>query len=599
MTSDGRKKQDYLGSIKFNENEHLDAPHSAPLPPLTPSKAAQFLGINNEPRNTGSPREDWNQDDGLVDDPVVRPGLRAQKSMPLLTRFKLGTDKIKFKEEGAENDSPKPKKDIGGGSHKTKRMFDFLPSFGGSKRAANQEVADSPRSTSEDDDITDVGYRSDYEHQTGPRALPTPPQGNQPAPGRRRRKKDPKMLERMSPITEASFDDLRALRDGEGHNTELEVISEYEDNYPPRIPGSQPRSANKFFPKSRAAFELDDADLSPTAEYVEDEAVQANPYAMHPGKQIDLRKLQSQQATAVQVQSPLQALEARMLDECEDALAKMNQMEADRLAMDKEVAKMKEEHEEFKKTFSAYKKSLDDSHKEPQPDPKHTIDAEDSDDSEGLVSLRSSIDLDEEPTVHVARAITFTRITPGMVKLVDIPPRKNKGVPATVVQNKPISATNVQNKVPAVTSVEKNKLPLSVGVGKKKAAPVIVGKSRASPINVKNTARRPSVSFNKNKTPPRNTKNKASASTGKKKVPPSVNVDTNRAPHSANVEKNIAPPAISISQHGKDQETFYIDDDDQTVLTHEHGENVSVSNTFLPLTLTLLIKTAKCKSSLL
>tara|TARA_R110002003_G_scaffold121_26_gene10886 strand:- start:10603 stop:10833 length:231 start_codon:yes stop_codon:yes gene_type:complete len=51
-------------------------------------------------------------------------------------------------------------------------------------------------------------------------------------------------------------------------------------------------------------------------------------------------------------------------------------------------------------------------------------DDEESEDDDDLPSLRSSIDLSEEPTVHVATAMTITRVTPGMVKLVNIPPRR-------------------------------------------------------------------------------------------------------------------------------------------------------------------------------
>ena len=87
---------------------------------------------------------------------------------------------------------------------------------------------------------------------------------------------------------------------------------------------------------------------------------------------------------------------------------------------------MKALHEKMKKDFQ--KK---DGVPSGQCNHAHKIDDDDSYD--GLVSIRSSIDLDEEPTVHVATAMTFTMITPGMVKLVDIPPRRKKpDVPVTV-----------------------------------------------------------------------------------------------------------------------------------------------------------------------
>jgi hypothetical protein len=596
MASDIRKKHDHFDTATYKDKEHTDAIHSAPipptlLPPLTPVKAAQFLGLNPEPKASETLKQAWSLDDGLVDDPVVRPGLRAQKSMPLLTRIKLGTDKIKFKEEGSETDSPKLKKDVGGGSHKAKRMFDFLPTFGTSKRAAaNQDAGiDHSRSTSEEEDITDSGYRSDYEHHAAHRALPMSPHDIQQTPSRRRRKKDAKIFERMSPITETSFDDLRSLRDnGDDHDTELEVISEYEDNTSQFSPEILPRSAKKL-PKSLAKFKLDDTDLSPTVEYTEDEAVQTNPYAMHPGTKIDPRKLHPRQTAVVPTQSPLQAFEARLLDECEENLAKLNNMEAERLARDKEVAKMKRDHEDFKESFNVLKQHFDGNHDKCNekdcshkhlPEPEQTTDAEDSDGSEGLVSLRSSIDLDEEPTVHVARAMTITRVTPGMVKLVDIPPRKNKGAPSVGGENKP----------PAV--VERNTAP-PIGFNRNKATLAHARKNIALPINSKN---KPLSMNTKNRADLVNVKNKAHPYTsfGKSNVPSSINADTNKASSSVQVGRNIVPPSISVSQYGKKQTNFDRDGDNGTGSTDARGENVAVGTVFLEITFTSLTEIAKC-----
>jgi hypothetical protein len=593
MTSDVRKAHDQFGAAMYQDRERVDATHSAPVPsnpmtPLTPVKAAQFLGLNTEAKATESPKVTWSLDDGLVDDPVVRPGLRAQKSMPLLTRIKLGTEKIKFKEEIAETDSPKPKKDLGGGSHKTKRMFDFLPSFGSSKRAAaNQDVGtELPRSMSEEDDITDSGYRSDYEYHAGHRALPTPPHENQQPAARRRRKKDPKVLERMSPITEASFDDLRVLRDySEDHDTELEVISEYEDNPSQFSPDLQPRSVKKL-PKSLDQFKLDDADLSPTVEYTDDEAVQSNPYAMHPGTKIAPRKLHSLQDAAVPTQSPLQAIEARLLDECEENLAKLDIMEAERLARDKEVAKMKRDHEDFKASFNTLKQHFDGNHdkcNENDCNHKHlsksekTADAEDFDDSDDLVSLRSSIDLDEEPTVHVARAMTITRVTPGMVKLVDIPPRKNKGKNAAVGENTMPPAI-AKNTAPLV-GFAKNADP-SIGSNKNKTPLFHAGRHTALPVNVKNKPRSRSA---KSKAVPINIENKTrpSASVENSRIPSSVNANTSKGSSSVGARKNGGPPRITVSQHGQKQSTFYIDGGNESGSTNERGENVAVCTIFL------------------
>jgi hypothetical protein len=590
MTHDVRKAHDQFSAAMYKDRERVDATHSDPVPctpmtPLTPVKAAQFLGLNAEAKATESPKVTWSLDDGLVDDPVVRPGLRAQKSMPLLTRIKLGTEKIKFKEEIAETDSPKPKKDLGGGSHKAKRMLDFLPSFGSSKRAAaNQDVvADLPRSMSEEDDITDSGYRSDYEHHVGHRALTMLPHENQPVAARRRRKKDPKVLERMSPITETSFDDLRALRDhSEDHDTELEVISEYEDNPSQFSPDTQPRSTKKL-PKSLDQFQLDDSDLSPTVEYTDDEAVQPSPYAMHPGTKIDPRKLHSLQDTAVPTQSPLQAIESRLLDECEENLAKIDSMEAERLERDRKVAKMKRDHEEFKESFHALKQHFDGNHDKcdekdcnhnPVSKPGRTGSAEDSDEFDDLVSLRSSIDLDEEPTVHVARAMTITRVTPGMVKLVDISPRKNKGKIAAVGENTMPPAIVKKNTAPLI-GFAKNADP-SIGFNKTKAPLVHAGRSIALPINVKNKPRSMGA---KSKAVPVNIENKTcpSASVENSKISPFVNAKTNKSSSSVGSRSNGGPPRITISQHPQKQSTFYIDGSNEAGSTNERGENIAVS----------------------
>lgn len=112
--------------------------------------------------------------------------------------------------------------------------------------------------------------------------------------------------------------------------------------------------------------------------------------------------------------------------------ADLDKSDARRLVLDAEVATMKASHEKMKANFNAMKLSQDSGahfniahdHGLCRNCGGDAVGPEESDGEEDLVSIRSSIDLEEEPTVHVARAVTITRVTPGMVKLVDIPPRK-------------------------------------------------------------------------------------------------------------------------------------------------------------------------------
>ncbi|KAJ4378145.1 hypothetical protein N0V83_000978 [Neocucurbitaria cava] len=429
--SEGKKKQSFFDGIKSKDRDRPGSSHASslptsPLPPSTPSKAAQFLGIDQEPPTFGSPRERHGQYDGVQHGVPVRPALHKQSSMPLLTKFKEATTgrQTKFKEEDVESDSPRSKKFWASGNKKAMKMLDLLPSLGSSSKRANSDehVAPSPSLAR-----TNIGYSSETDLHA---PQPMPPRAPGSIPARRMRKKGPKSLDRMAPITESSHDELGAVYRNSEHVAELDVISEYEDHnlsYNAAV-ASRYQTESMLTPTIR--YELEDDELSSTDDIIEDEALTWDEQAMLHGTPINMSRKKLQQAAGVLNRGPLQTIEGRLLDEAEKDIearkATLDRLDAEKLKVDKEVASLKESHEKMQEDFQAIKqravvhKGCDCAHEH------HDHETEESEDDEDLVSLRSSIDLDEEPTVHIATPMTFTRITPGMVKLVDIPPRKNK-----------------------------------------------------------------------------------------------------------------------------------------------------------------------------
>ncbi|KAF1841982.1 uncharacterized protein K460DRAFT_379948 [Cucurbitaria berberidis CBS 394.84] len=440
--SESKKKHGLFDSLKSKDHDRPSSSHTAPmptspLPPVTPCKAAQVLGIGPDTPSVGSAPASHSRYDGIYDGPPVRPVLLKKSSMPLLTRIKDSamSRQTKFREEGVEPDPPKSNKfSWGSGNKKAMKMLDLLPSLGSSsKRAMTQKhAAASPPRHSEED--TKDGYSSDTElHDRRLLAQPVP----SPISQRRMRKKGPKSLDRMSPITEASHDEHGTAYRNSEHATELDVISEYEHDYPPYSAPILPRSHPESTLTTKVRYELEDDDLSPSEETIEERAVDKEEHNMHPGTQVDMNRVVNRQPPAVvRARGPLQKVEDHLLDAVEKDLearkTTLDKFDADRLKLDKETAALKVSHEKMKKDFEEMRKR---NVVHDEPGHSHQCnhhDIEDDEDDEDLVSLRSSIDLDEEPTVHTATAMTFTRITPGMVKLVDIPPRKKKNLDTPV-----------------------------------------------------------------------------------------------------------------------------------------------------------------------
>jgi hypothetical protein len=256
----------------------------------------------------------------------------------------------------------------------------------------------------------------------------------------------------MAPITEASYDDISAAYHGGEDTSELDVISSYAHDIPPRSASLQPYLRHGYQIASQPGeYALQDNEMSSGEEDADKTLVEEK----EKGLTDEDDDAKWHRSTPVCLRSPLQNVEDRLLDAAEEKLKHINikedyspeeedylvhgstaslskakqpiaafdddytqaasQEEFDRRfsAISKVVSGLKANHEKMKEDFAAIKKEQD----------KEEIDY-DSEDDDDLPSLRSSIDLSEEPTVHIATAMTITRVTPGMVKLVNIPPRR-------------------------------------------------------------------------------------------------------------------------------------------------------------------------------
>ncbi|KAL1799924.1 hypothetical protein ACET3X_000266 [Alternaria dauci] len=423
--TEGKKKHGKFSFKSKNQDRpassHEPTHQASPLPPLTPVKAAKFLGVDAGPIRVRSNSEGRQpQHNGSGGGPPVLPPSTWQAS-PLVPSSSKGAPsrQTKFKEEGLDPDPSKVKSFWANSNRKAQKMLGLLPSVASSsKREIDMErtaVVSLERRTEDD---TDTYYSGDSELHEHPRLLhPAARKAPETPPKRRTRKKVSKSLDRMAPITETSHDELRSSYQVSEQNPELGVISEYE---------------------------LEEDDLSPSDQVIrENDGDEEEHFTAHPGQQVDANHVGDHQATVFRLRGPLQTVEDRLLDEAEAQLAisraRQNENDATRLRLDTQYATLKASNEIMKTQFAAAKQSVASEERE-------RFDGADSEDDEDLVSISSSIDIDEEPTVHVAEVMTFTRITPGMVKLVDIPPRKKPAVPAAPL---PMLASSTQMEAPS------------------------------------------------------------------------------------------------------------------------------------------------------
>lgn len=463
--TDGKKKQGLFGTKR---PKALERPNScpqttvvtSPLPVTTPSKAAKFFGIEQKSMVTESPRRAHCQGGSIADDGApVRPTLTKPYSLSLLTRSKTGTDRQTRFRQNVGLDEHKLTTTGKAGTTKGLRML--IPDFAGTQHAPIQQPTSTAARLALDERYDGIDLREPrFRIPAAPRPVPAAPKRRQ-----RMRKKSPKPFERMSPITEASFEELRPVyRKGEDV-AELGVISEYEYDDSTHSAPVLPRSHTESLLPSHNAFELDEDDLSPTDGFY-DEAGDEEENPVHPGTRYDVKQGPSQQLTTLSVRSPLQSIEDDFLDATEDKMRlearrmTIARVEAEKQAMDAETGVLRREHDLFKLDFKTGSgeecvcANL-----------QHTPDENDLGDNQDLVSVSSSIDLDEEATVYQAKVMTLTRVTPGTVKLVTIPARQKKSVPhvggTTPVFVEP-TLNEHEKKSTVVLESSENALPASV-----------------------------------------------------------------------------------------------------------------------------------------
>jgi hypothetical protein len=237
-TAEGKKKHGKF-SFKSKDQDRPSSSHgsplpvlSSPLPPLTPVKAAQLLGVNagNVATHSGIVGRQ-NPHNGGYGDLPVRPLLTKQASMPVLTNVKDVTSRqTKFREEDVEPDPPKSKGFWGSSGKKAVKMLGLLPSVGSSsKPAADMERSAAVSLARYAEHDAKTSYSSEPDLHARPRLLPAAARPLPEAPKRRVRKRHPKSLDKMAPITETSHDELRSSYHNSEYNAELDLIAEYEE----------------------------------------------------------------------------------------------------------------------------------------------------------------------------------------------------------------------------------------------------------------------------------------------------------------------------------------------------------------------------------
>ncbi|EUC47143.1 hypothetical protein COCMIDRAFT_3854 [Bipolaris oryzae ATCC 44560] len=399
---ESKKKQGLFG-CKAKDNDRPKSSHRSPLqlsplPPLTPVKAAQFLGVEGGAVRTRSgslgSRAQYDEFDGLLDS---------------------ASEKTDSTEEDVVSGPTKPKCLWAAGNRKAQRMLGIAPS----REYSIKHGAEPERGATETPAIhSKKGNRVDYnsEPDVHSRALAKPRK-------RRTRKKAPKSLDRMTPITEMSCDELRSSYHDSEHNPELELISEYERDpsysggLPPQPPTPLPFTAN-------TSYELEEGDVSPVDVGSRKHAgAGAKEYAKHSDREVGFSKSKQESPAVVHLRGPLQSFEDRLLDVTEANLAiqrmRNDTNDAARFHLEAKGCCLSASHKAMKKEFVALRPDalVEES--------DNDVESE-SDDSKKLVSIRGSIDLEEEPIVDLAELMPCTHITASARKLVDVPPKKPK-----------------------------------------------------------------------------------------------------------------------------------------------------------------------------
>jgi hypothetical protein len=435
-----RKKRNILEAMKLKERSHEPVVTSPlPLKPLTP-KAAKVLGLRFMESNDGaeeiesgdttnSTKERRSDDttDSEEDIVQVRPKIQRKSSLQWLNSHKFTVEKeAEFMEDDidefgmpitASTQGFLKKIDWKGSGRKAKYMLDLVqPKAMGTKQSP---VSTTPtRSNKEDRHYNDIGYSSDIDmyapRRVAPRLISAQKRRS------RIRKKGPKSLERLSPITEASLSEDGFIIQGDRDSTMLEAIS--EDGQP--------------------TYTLEEGDLSPDEDEQPTYASDSDRFSSSEEEQSDNKKELEDDTPAselphratmklrrierpgtIHIKSPLQELESTYLDNMEmkkNMDFKKAQLYQSQMSMKRELRDI-EAHILFrgvgcdKLSYGSLEDGVHD-HDSEEEFHDHVCS-----DNEDLTSRK-------EPKILKAPCMTFTRVTPGIVKLVDIPPRKSETI---------------------------------------------------------------------------------------------------------------------------------------------------------------------------
>ncbi|RMZ71679.1 duf-domain-containing protein [Pyrenophora seminiperda CCB06] len=467
-SKEGKKKHGMFG-FKSKDQDRPSSSRgsplpSSPLPPCTPVKAAQFLGVDTaagRARSSSLGRRGENNRTQDLPDTV--------------------TGQSEIKEQSTESDQRKHKNFWSNSGKKAQRMLGISSPRISSPLNPNSKLGTKGKGI--------AGHHSEKVTKQFSSSMPDLNvltqqfSGNArpvaQAPSQRSRKKVPKTVDKMTPITETSHDELR---NSYNSNWELDLIQEYADDPFSTAPLGSTITETPLS-SSSAKNKLGGGDLSSTDRVIKEEDEAEEP-ALHRGSKVSSDNAKSQHPQALHVRGPLQTVEDLLLDATEEQRKATNaQLDAyknlldmndwQRRITDAAVAKMKAEHEAFKdeyaKTQEEFAKRMCEWELLDQQQKAKEHASNDDDDDDDLPSIRSSIDLEEEPTLHIATAMPILVVKPGMVKLVDIPPRRKKPVvpvdpvtPADTVAAK-LASTVLKGPVaskPVQSSSGKPKLPL-------------------------------------------------------------------------------------------------------------------------------------------
>ncbi|KAF2280082.1 uncharacterized protein EI97DRAFT_455008 [Westerdykella ornata] len=355
------------------------------------------------------------------------------------------------------------------------QVLDLItPSLGASRpKTAGRET----ESSSQDEDWQDngVGYHSDGDLAPQPRRLRSDELANRGK--RRQKKKYPKALQRMTPISEGASpllqNDYTYHSAGEDDDVELDLISEYgRSSRAGTRPGTVPMTRSLTMsviprieitgPEAQGYEELHDEPYGRQYEVPSSLLVRQNRledrYAVRKVVAKEEEKYKQQvDSASFMAKRPVHNVfgersASNFFDQAPPVLAPQSSLQEmervlltnteERTKMDAEKDRLEKEHHKLKSDFDnlKHRSLIPFCNKCNHPlgsDHEHNTGVQEANGDKDIDghSDAGSIEYgtDEEIEICTAKPISVMRVTPGMVKMVDIPPRK-KAVPAQAPQ---------------------------------------------------------------------------------------------------------------------------------------------------------------------